>query len=152
MNETHAVAAPQTQVTVEGTVVDKGLEKLLLALPGTDYKLQLVLATGVSDLLPDAGSPKRITGTIYAQARRIDIIPKGGRFVEPVQGRPRRVQGRVLAINPTPESQGHIAIQCAPGCVMLVKPLSPQSSTSFKEGQLVSFDVEPGSRFVPIHD
>ncbi len=144
--------ATSTQTTtpsllVQGTVAEKSLEKIVLALPGTDYQLLLMVATSVSDQLPEAGSPTRITGTIHAQARRIDVVPRGGRYIEPVNGRPRRLQGRLVAINPRP---GTIAVQCAPGCVVLVMPLSPQTPANFAEGQLVSFDVEPGSRFEPM--
>ncbi len=133
---------------VHGTVAEKSLDKLVLALPGTDYRLLLMVAAGVSDRLPDAGSPTRIAGTLHAQARRIDIVPRGGRYIEPVNGRPRRVQGRVVAINPRP---GTIGVQCAPGCVVIVTPLAPQTAAHFADGQLVSFDVEPGTRFEPIN-
>ena len=33
-----------------------------------------------------------------AEAKRIDVVTTGGRYVEPVYGRPRRVQGTVIAI------------------------------------------------------
>ena len=151
---TATTASPATLPLVHGTVVEKGVERLLLALPGTDYKLLLMLAPGVSDRLPEAGSPQRVAGTIHAQARRIDVIPKGGRYIEPVHGRPRRVQGRIMALPKWPEVagvSGVIAVQCAPGCVMLIKPMKPQTSADFAQGQLVSFDVEPGSRFEPIY-
>src|SRR5262245_7895790 len=64
-----------------------------IAFPNTNYEMHLLPAGPVN------GEPgKRILGTIRAKARRIDVTETGGRFMEPVYGRPRRVQGTVIAI------------------------------------------------------
>src|SRR5690349_21597420 len=74
---------------VPATAVKPGY--IVLAIPNTNYELHLI---------PDAPvrTPpgKRLIGTIHAQARRIDTVGTGGQYVEPVFGRPRRVQGTVL--------------------------------------------------------
>ena len=113
----------------------------MLGLPGTDYRLHLVLEID----LP-AGVGQRVSGTIHAAARRVDVVPAGGCYIEPVFGRPRRVQGRIVG--------GH-----AEGRVLYVKAACPmvclltdkrQDVADFAMGQLVSFDVEPGAVFKPV--
>src|SRR5258705_13109213 len=63
-----------------------------IAFPNTSYELHL------HPTAPVATQPgKRILGTIRAKCRRIDVVDTGGRYVEPVYGRPRRIEGSVLA-------------------------------------------------------
>jgi hypothetical protein len=54
-------------------------------------------------LIPDgpvtAQLGKRLVGEIRSQARRIDESQTGGRFVEPLSGRPRRIQGSIIAVD-----------------------------------------------------
>ncbi|MBC7772209.1 MAG: hypothetical protein H7210_06930, partial [Pyrinomonadaceae bacterium] len=65
-----------------------------ITFPNTSYELHLLPGAPVSALVG-----KRIIGTIRAKARRVDKVQTGGRYVEPVYGRPRRVQGSVIATN-----------------------------------------------------
>ena len=65
-----------------------------LKVPGTNYCNSFVLK-GDS---PTAGS--RIRGTIHAPAWKLDIVELGGNYVEPLFGRPRRMQGTILSVNP----------------------------------------------------
>src|SRR5262245_8742358 len=67
-----------------------------ISFPNTNYETHL-LPTGPITAQPG----KRIIGTIRAKSRRIDVVQTGGRFIEPVYGRPRRVQGTVLGLDPT---------------------------------------------------
>jgi hypothetical protein len=39
---------------------------------------------------------KRVSGTVHAPARKIEAVSQGGNYVEPLFGRPRRMQGLVL--------------------------------------------------------
>jgi hypothetical protein len=43
---------------------------------------------------------ERVRGTIHAPAWKIDRVELGGNYVEPLYGRPRRMQGTILAVNP----------------------------------------------------
>ena len=91
---------------------------------------------------------KRIVGTIRVQARRIDVVETGGRYVEPVQGRPRRVQGAVVAIE---ESSNSICVNA--GVPIFCKATDPrQKATQFEIGQFVSMDVLDGATFTPESD
>ena len=120
-----------------GVLAEKSPEKLVLAVPGTDYRIQLIPQGSI-----DAQVNDRISGTIRAQARRVDVVKAGGRFIEPVFGRPRRVQGRIIAGDVKANTVTVLA------CVPVIATLMPQQRTGqFALGQMVSFDVEPGATF-----
>jgi hypothetical protein len=116
---------------------------LTFATPGTSYALHLqfpgtALATLEARL---ATVSKRLIGTIHAQAKRIDVVQTGGQYVEPVMGRPRRVQGTVIAI------KGNEVVVDA-GMPIHCTPTDPrQNASQFQVGQFVSFDVMDGARF-----
>lgn len=111
---------------------------IVLSIPGTDYRLHLV-ASGAGQ----AGD--RVHGQIHANAKRVDVVPSGGKYVEPVFGRPRRVQGRVIGADPATNS---ILVDAA---VPVYARLMPhQTLAQFAIGQMVSFDVERGATFSPI--
>ena len=113
---------------------------IALNLPGTDYQLHLAVAGA-----PATNAQKRVTGKVVAQARRVDIVNTGGVFIEPVIGRPRRLQGRVVA-------------QDAAANTLTIKAVAPfvckldgnQKAEAFPMGALVSFDIERGALFEPI--
>ena len=114
---------------------------VVLALPHTDYRIHLVADTA-SDALKHAEVNKPIGGRIYAQAKRVDVVNTGGRFIEPVYGRPRRIQGRIIS---TDENANTITLFC--GCPITAHLMPLQKAGQFSVGQMVSFDVEKGARF-----
>lgn len=68
-------------------------------------------------------------------------MQSGGRYLEPVYGRPRRVQGSVIAIDAN-------SIVVNAGVPVLVEPTDPrQNPGSFAVGQFVSFDALDGATF-----
>jgi hypothetical protein len=84
---------------------------------------------------------KTITGTIRAKAKRIDVCTSGGRFIDPVMGRPRRVQGSIIAID-----DGCIVVSA--GIPIYCQPVAPgQTADDFEVGQFVCFSVERGASF-----
>lgn len=114
---------------------------LTFAVPNTNYELHLVPTGGGGAVAAMPG--KRLIGTVKAQARRIDVVQTGGRFVEPVMGRPRRVQGTVLKIEGS-------AVVVDAGLPIHVTPLdSRQNAGQFQVGQLISFDVLDGATITP---
>lgn len=111
-----------------------------LTFPNTRYEMHLIPEQPVTT---EPG--KRIVGTIHAQARRIDRVDTGGRYVEPVFGRPRRVQGRVVAVEP---QAGEVVVHA--GVPIHCRPTDPrQNAADFVEGDFVSFDVLDGASFRP---
>lgn len=108
-----------------------------ISFPNTSYQMHLVPVGGVESITTEVG--KRFLGVIRAQARRIDVVNTGGRYVEPVYGRPRRVQGRVVAV------VGKAVVVDA-GMPIHCTPMDPrQTASQFQVGQFVSFDVLEGA-------
>lgn len=107
-----------------------------LTFANTNYEMHLIPSGQVQ-----AEDGKRIIGTIHAQALRIDRVGTGGRYVEPVHGRPRRVQGLVVAIEPQ-------AVVVNAGVPIHCTPTAPgQKASDFEVGDFVSFDVLDGASF-----
>ena len=133
-------ADPATPPVTTGTVHAVGDGMFSLSLPGTDYRIDLVIE----------GSPpavgEKVSGTIHARAQRVDVISGGGRYVEPVFGRPRRVQGTIVG-----GDLNENAIFVAAGGANLVCVLTDprQQAGQFNLSEMVTFDVERGARFTP---
>jgi len=122
---------------VEGRVVSQSAGEVVLAIPGTDYRLHLAVE---GDATPnDRGE---VRGTIVAEAKRVDVVGSGGRFVEPVIGRPRRVQGRIVGAD---AARGSIVVQAGFGPMVCTLTDPRQSLGDFSMGQLVGFDVMRGA-------
>lgn len=113
-------------------------ECIRFLVPNTSYELYLVAGTEVH-----GQEGKRVIGTIRAKARRVDHVKTGGRYVEPVVGRPRRVQGKIVKIETTAlVVDAGVPIHCE---LMDDRQVPEQ----FEIGQLVSFDVLDGAKIEP---
>ena len=109
------------------------------AVPGTGYRLELQVPEGC-----DAPIGRRIRGRVRGQALRMHRTGAGGNFIEPLDGRPRIVQGTVLAIDPTANEV----------LLDLVVPIrlemfEGQSAGEFATGEMVNFYMHPGATFTP---
>lgn len=114
---------------------------IIFTIPNSSYRLHLIPTT------PIAGEPgKRLIGTVHARARRIDIVKTGGRYVEPVFGRPRRVQGAVVATN----AAANLVVVNAGLPIHITPTDARQKASEFEAGQFVSFDVLDGATFTPV--
>lgn len=122
-----------------GTLAERHDDRVVLALPGTDYRILLLTAGPVTG---EVG--RRIRGVIRAQARRIDVVVTGGRYLEPVCGRPRRVQGAVVAIDSDADT---LTVSAHDGAPIVVKTDGRQRAGDFRVGQFVSMDVLHGATF-----
>lgn len=128
---------PTALPVISGVVAVVGEGFFELRIPGTDYRLKLVVDTSFT-----AEVGEKVSGVVRAQARRMDVVEAGGRFIEPIFGRPRRVQGRVSGGSVTDNT-----VYVTAGPRVSVTPLAPQRAADFSVGQMVSFDVEPGATF-----
>ncbi|MFI4861551.1 MAG: hypothetical protein ACIAXF_12830 [Phycisphaerales bacterium JB063] len=128
---------PTALPVVTGVIASVGDGFIELKLPGTDYRPKLRVA---ADFAGQVG--QKVSGVVRAQARRMDVVTAGGRFVEPVFGRPRRVQGMVSGGSVTDN-----AVYVTAGPRLCITPLPPQQASDFSLGEMVSFDVEPGASF-----
>lgn len=132
-------SAPALSPLTRGKLLGHEPGRLVLGLPGTEYRLHLVTDRQVE---PDAVGFVR--GRITARARRVDVVKTGGRFIEPVYGRPRRLQGVVTSVD---AAAGTITVQgpCPFVCTLTAR----QNPQDFEPGQLVGFDMESGAKFEP---
>lgn len=114
---------------------------IVVSFANTSYQMHLIPTRPVKGEIG-----KRITGVIRVDARRVDVVDTGGKYVEPVFGRPRRVQGRVLATSDSPRT-----IVVDAGMPVHLCPLDErQRPTDFLPGALVSCDVLDGARFTQV--
>jgi hypothetical protein len=121
-----------------GNLISADAAQVVLSFPNTNYQLHLVPATPIN-----LERGKRILGTIALQAKRIDTVGTGGEFIEPVYGRPRRVQGTVIRV----QNSSIVIDAGVPIHATLTDPR--QAVDQFQPGQLVSFDALPGATFTP---
>ncbi len=126
------------QAIVQGRVEAVTDGRLVLAVPGTAYKLDLVSGTGAAAGEPAVGG--RIKGTIEARALRVHTARGGGRFIEPVEGAPRIVAGSVRAV----DGPGRRVLVDA-AVPMWVSVPAEQDIDAFSPGDLVNFYVESGA-------
>jgi hypothetical protein len=113
---------------------------IVVEFPNTNYRMHLIPAGPITTPVG-----KRIIGTIRAAARRVDLVETGGRYVEPVYGRPRRVQGTVIGGDD--HSRTIIVDAGMPIHCTMTDPR--QVPSQFPRGALVSFDVLDGATFSP---
>ena len=79
-------------------IVESVAEGLItLRAPGSNYRNSFLFNGDPTSL--SAG--QRVGGAILAPAWKVDNVDLGGNYVEPLYGRPRRMQGAILSINPT---------------------------------------------------
>ncbi len=127
--------------TLARLVPDSATKKghVVFTVPNTSYELHLVPTAALAQRAGD-----RLIGIIRASARRIDVVETGGRFVEPVAGRPRRIQGRVVGVD-----AGALVVDA--GVPIHCTPTDPrQTASQFASGALVAFDVLEGATFSPL--
>lgn len=109
-----------------------------LRFPNTSYQISLIPEGEV------VGTPgKRIEGTIHARAARIDRVNAGGRYIEPVLGTPRRVQGRVITVN---AETGEVVISA--GVPVHLTPTDKrQKAADYEPGDFITCGVLSGATF-----
>ena len=71
-------------------LVEKHDDHIIVSIPGTQYRLKLNTAAPI-----DVETGKRVSGHIIAQVWKVDFVSTGGAYIEPVYGKPRRIQGNV---------------------------------------------------------
>lgn len=114
---------------------------IVISFPNTSYETHL---RPTAEIATEVG--KRIIGTIRVEARRVDIVDTGGKYIEPVYGQPRRIQGRVVAI--VPETNTIVADCGMPVHMHLTD--DRQRAANFALGDLVTCDVRDGATFTPV--
>ncbi len=123
--------------TIVARLLSRSGDTVVLAMPGSDYQLHLYAPAD-----PGCTPGSRVTGRIAADAARVDVVPAGGRFIEPVIGRPFRLQGTVVGIDRTMNT---ITV-CCPFPVDC-RLTTGQCPDRFQCGQMVCCNLKPDTRF-----
>ena len=137
---TNAIDPTFARGTFAGEVAETATKPAFIKMSfANNYELHLL---PVEPVTTEVG--KRLVGIISSEARWIDETKTGGRFVEPVYGRPRRIQGSIIAVNP---KNNTIVVNA--GMPIYVTPIDPrQKASDFTVGQFIGFDVPAGSTFL----
>ena len=109
--------------------VENGL--VTLRVPGSNYRNSFKVVGAAAGLTPGS----RVRGAIHAPAWKVDRVELGGNYVEPLFGRPRRMQGTILAVNP---SANELTVQV--GYEATVKLPTGARADSFKPGERIGWD------------
>ncbi|CAN5800165.1 hypothetical protein BH11PLA1_BH11PLA1_13490 [soil metagenome] len=122
----------------------------VITIPGSSYALHLLPLGDAGALAGRIGA--RVTGTIECSARRVDLVGAGGRYVEPVLGRPRRVQGSIIAIDAAANTLilnagGATVVDGLPLPIRVKLTDARQQAAQFALGACVSMDVLDGATF-----
>ncbi len=122
-------------------VIEKARDgRVRVSVARTNYRIDLVDASGGSAANATVGRP--LEGRIRAKALKMHRAAAGGTFIEPIEGTPRIVQGRVLAT----DTVNNTAIVHAVVPMRIDVPPG-QCASDFATGDLVNFYVESGATF-----
>ncbi len=87
-------AVPE-QAVARLRLIETADQRVVVAIPNTNYQLHLQ-PEGTIDVAPG----KRLRGVVRADVWKLDRVTSGGDYIEPVYGKPRRIQGHVLGAMP----------------------------------------------------
>ena len=124
---------------------DREGDLLVLAPGDTAYELSLVAAGHV-----DAVVGQRISGHMEAVALAIHPATAGGRFIEPIQGQPRIVAGRVIEVD---QAAGRVLLESVVPMTLSIQSHADMAHCIERcsSGEFVNCHVDSGSTFVPSH-
>ncbi|MDZ4755323.1 MAG: hypothetical protein SGJ11_12625 [Phycisphaerae bacterium] len=123
-------------------LVSKTDDVIVVSIPGTDYRLHLRPSVPASSIAAQEG--KRIRGRVRGRALRIHGAAAGGRFIEPIYGHPRIVQGTVAVVD---DRLNRLLVDMV--IPVWLDLAEGQRATEFSVGQTVNMYVESGMIFVP---
>ncbi|MEC8560567.1 MAG: hypothetical protein VXY94_10875 [Planctomycetota bacterium] len=123
-------------------------DTVVLGVHGTDYLLELTpTVTGDAFPAPRSRRNRRIRGTISGWALKMHRAEAGGRFIEPVHGTPRIVQGTVYEVD-APNNRLLMDV-VVPMWITLDSATTGQFASQFAPGDLLNFYLAPGTSFTP---
>jgi hypothetical protein len=137
--------APTTKIDsalARGTLASgsPGPGLIVATFPNTNYHMHLIAGSDVPSVIGE-----RLIGIIRVDARRVDIVNTGGKYIEPVYGRPRRVQGRVVSWD---DASSTLVVDAGVPIHLELQD-DRQAPSQFGKGTLVGCDVLDGATFTP---
>jgi len=115
----------------------------VLAFANTDYGISLEPADESDAEAARSRIGKKIHCVIHIHARKVTVSGAGGRFVDPISGIPRRVQGTVLAV----DAESNTLAVNAGVPVHLVLTAPGQQAADFAPGDFIGCDVLSGATY-----
>lgn len=116
-------------------------DQVELNIPGTKYRLALKAAGDV------AASPQgRVRGVVRLPVWKLDEVTAGGAYIEPLYGKPRRVQGKVVATLPETNS---VVVEVCDQPIVGDLP-SRWNAADVVVGSRVGLDILVGGVFEPL--
>ena len=128
------------QATTRVVLIEQSDDHAVFAIPGTNYRLHLTTPKPLDDCPGD-----RVHGAIRCNVWKVDTVSPGGAYIEPVYGRPRRVQGRVVANDP---SANTIVVEVCRCPILAVLP-DRWRAADIPTGARVGLDIHEGAAFTP---
>ena len=123
-------------------------DSVILGVHGTDYLIRLTPSVGPSDFPePASRRNRRIRGTVMGRALKMHRADAGGRFIEPVHGQPRIVQGTVIRVDA--KNDRLLMDIVVPMWITVETGVTGQRASDFQPGDLLNFYLESGTSFVP---
>lgn len=142
--------APTTQIDptlARGTILevreadDRNPDRVVMGFPNTDYKIELVLKGELAPVKALVG--EMVLARLFARARRIDTPNAGGRRFEPCIGRPTRILGTVVGVDPV----SNILVVNAGQPIALQITAPGQQAQALADADFVVCDLHPGAWF-----
>lgn len=122
-------------------LVGQTKDNVVLNIPGTDYRLHL-RPLGVVTPSPQG----RVRGVVRLPVWKVDKVTAGGAFIEPLLGRPRRVQGTVVSVV---AGENALVVDVCGQPVVGDLP-GRWDAAWFVVGSRVGLDVKEGATFDPV--
>ncbi|MEX0877175.1 MAG: hypothetical protein WD114_06920 [Phycisphaerales bacterium] len=114
---------------------------VVMGFPNTSYRLMLETSGDEGLLAGHVGD--MVLGRIFAKAMRVDETHAGGRSFDPCLGRPTRVMGTVVAIDPT----ANVLVVDAGAPIALSLTAPGQHATTFSDAEFIVCNIKPGAAF-----
>ncbi|MBG83744.1 MAG: hypothetical protein CMJ40_04255 [Phycisphaerae bacterium] len=126
-------------VQFESIVKAADSDSVVLHPPGNRYELHFSLEGSIDSKMVG----NRIVGTAHATALKVHQAVGGGAFIEPLEGEPRIVAGRVIGR----DEDGVVLVRSA--IPLSVRVDQESDFDKCKLGEFINFHVESGMTFHP---
>lgn len=142
--------APTTKIDptlARGTVLevrdadDKQPARVVMGFPNTDYRIEFVLNGEIEPVRALVG--ELVLARLYAEARRIDTPAAGGRRFDPCIGRPTRILGTAVGVDPV----SNILVVNASQPIALRVTAPGQRAEELAKADFIVCDLKPGATF-----
>ena len=121
---------------------DRHPARVVMGFPNTDYRIELIIKGDVEPVRALVG--EMVLARLFADARRIDPPDAGGRRFEPCIGRPTRILGTVIGVDPA----SNVLVVNAGQPIALRVTAPGQEAQELAHAAFIVCDVKPGAWFV----